>query len=111
MAVEDFYDKRIDIQEPSGETPDGKGGVALTWTVAHRRVKCSIQPMRAEEKLLYDKTVANKLMKIYLGVLANVEEHWRVVWGSKTFEILGTRTPAEKGWYMILDVVEVERGS
>lgn len=110
MAVEDFYDKRIDIEEPTG-TPDGMGGVARTWAKIHRRVKCSIQPMRAEEKVLYDKTVASKLMKIYLAVLADVEEHWRIIWGSKTFEILGIRTPAEKGLYMILDVMEVERGA
>lgn len=87
---------------------DGKGGLPDSWQVRYANVAARIRPLSATEQAKWGglPTIASHKVYIADGNL-DISEADRIVWGSRTFRILGVVNPDEQDYFLQLDCEEL----
>ena len=107
MSVDSLCIHRITIQENTA-TPDGKGGNPATWSNKHVNIKARIRPIAAREDERWEGVAADLTHTIYISDASlNIRESDRMLYGTRTFDILGVRDIDEWGRYLQLGVEEL----
>ena len=107
MSVETLCIHTITIQENTA-VPDGKGGNPATWTTKHANIKARIRPIAAREDERWEGVAADLTHTVYIAdATLDIKEKDRVVFGSRTFDILGVRDIDEWNRYLQLGVEEL----
>lgn len=100
---------RVSIQQ-RGATVDGYGQQVTTWTtVASAWAK--IEPLTGREQLAAAElraSVSHKITMRYRSIFANPQTaaQYRLVYGSRYFDITASLNPEERGVWIVLDCTE-----
>lgn len=93
----------ITIETPGVPVPDGDGGYTQTWTPV-TAVYASIMPatVRDLERLRQGTVIAQASHVVTLPYVTGVTTKARVVFGARTFAIVGVATPEERPRELVL---------
>lgn len=85
---------QVTIQQNSG-SKDDTGAVADNWTT-FATTRAAINPWKAKERTTDDKQAMHALFNVRIRYISGVLPSMRVVFGSRTFEILSIQDPEER---------------
>ena len=88
MAIIGKMDKRVDLQELV-KTADGQGGFTSTWSTAVT-VWAEFKKPTAVTAAVDGAMVSDMTREIGIRFRLDVKKGWRVVWGTRIFEVLHT---------------------
>ncbi len=109
MSVETLSIHTITIEQNTGTaTGDGKGGWPDSWAVKYEDIKARIQPRSANERSQWGglPTVGTHVIYVPDASLAITEKD-RIIFGTRTFNILGVRDIDEWGRFLTIDAEEI----
>ena len=87
---------------------DEKGGSPDSWQIRYNNVAARIQPIDARERVKWGGLPTIATHRIYVGDgTLSISEADRVVYGDRTFRILGVRNPDELDQFLILNCEEI----
>ncbi|KKK95665.1 hypothetical protein LCGC14_2670520 [marine sediment metagenome] len=104
--IENLYNSKINIIRVT-TAPDSMGGQAESETTLHNNLPCRINWSRGSEKIIFGRTAYYRDAKVYCSV-KDITVKDRVVYSSKTYEIVDVSNPDNVNKYMILDVKLIE---
>lgn len=87
---------RISIQSRGTPTPDGEGGFTDVWESVDT-VWSKVRPMRAKQVNEYRSINVHATHLIEVRGEVDVQESYRLVFGSRTFEVLTVEDEKEEG--------------
>jgi len=107
MSVETLCIHTIDVQR-NNPTPDRKGGRPDNWEALHTSIKARIRPVSARELAQWGglPTVLTHIVYVADASL-EIREKDRIVYGGRTFNVLGVRDVDELGRYLIINAEEL----
>ncbi len=104
MSISSLCDKTVTV-ERSGLTVSATGAYEETFGI-WKTVKARIQPLKADEMVKLGRQATDIGIRIYC-VPCGIQEPDRIVFGTRTFEVLGVRDIDEQGRLMTVDCVEL----
>ena len=104
MSIDSLCDKTITI-ERSGLTVSGTGAYEETYGI-WKTVTARIQPLSATEMVKLGREATDVGIRLYC-VPCGIQEPDRIVFGTRTFEVLGVRDIDEQDRLMTVDCVEL----
>jgi SPP1 family predicted phage head-tail adaptor len=96
--------ERVTIQSKT-RTADGAGGAAVAW-VDLATVWARVTPKAASEPLNGDQKTPHTIYTIRIRYRADTTAIRRIVWRSRTFNIIGTPNPDERRRYLDIEAEE-----
>lgn len=109
MAIEDFYDSSVTIQQLT-TTKTGMGGLKKDYSTRISGLKCRISSKRSREVDEFGKLTNRTILRLYCTATATnraIVASDRVVHSSKTYEITAVRNPAEQNHHLEIDLREI----
>ena len=103
MSIESLADKTVTIERSSVAVSD-TGAYEETFGI-WKTIKARIQPLKADELVKLGREATDIGIRLYC-VPAGIQEPDRIVYGGRTFEVLGGRDIDEQGRLMTVDCVE-----
>ena len=104
MSIESLADKTVTIQRASMDLmPSGAYEETFGEPVAW---KARIQPLTASELIKLGREATEVGIKLY-GIPPMIQEPDRVIYGDRTFRVIGVRDIDEQGRLATVDCVEV----
>ena len=104
MSLDSLCDKTVTV-ERSGLAVSASGAYEETFGI-WKIVKVRIQPLRADELVKLGKQATDIGIRLY-RVPCGIQEPDRIVYGSRTYEVLGVRDIDEQDRLMTVDCVEL----
>ncbi len=95
---------RITIRTPT-EVADGRGGVTRTFA-SHRVVWANVVPSQAFEALTGGQRQMTRTHRVQIRYRSDIDGDMEILFGSRTFQIVGIMDKMEKRRWTILDCVE-----
>lgn len=93
---------RVYLQAKS-VTRDSFGGETIAWTTkTPRPIWASIEPLSVREFFASQELRSQVTHRIVIRYYAGVKTEWRVLWGSRQFNIVSIINPDERNKEMIL---------
>ena len=97
-------DKRIVLQSPVN-TPDGMGGVTLTW-VDEKKVWAAVWPVSAVEVIRAEAPTMTITHRIRIRYYSGLDPSWRIQFGDRYFTIVSIVNRNEKN--VLQDILSKE---
>jgi len=104
MSIASLCDKTIIVQRLDITVSDA--GAYEESFAAWKVIKARIQPLTAAELVKLGREATDVGIKVYCEP-AGIQEPDRIVYGTRTFEILGVRDIDEQGRLSTIDCVEI----
>jgi len=104
MSIESLLVSAVNVQTPTA-TRDAYGGYTESWGNALVDMPCRINPVSGSESFSMGKEGATISHKIYC-IPATITESDRIVFGTRTFEIVEVRDTDELGRLMVIGCSE-----
>ena len=104
MSIESLCDKSVSVLRPTMITSD-TGAYEETFAV-WKTIDARIQPLTAAELTKLGREATDIGIRLYC-VPAGIQEPDRILYGSRTFEVIGVRDIDEQGRLMTVDCVEI----
>ena len=104
MSLDSLCDKTITVERSAVNTT-ATGAYEETFAI-WKTVKARIQPLRADELVKLGRQATDIGIRLYC-VPCGIQEPDRIVYGGRTFEVLGVRDIDEQGRLMTVDCVEL----
>ena len=102
---------RVTLQKPT-VVDDGQGGKTTTWTTGQvTDVPAAIEPLMGREAIEASKvqgTMSHRITIRYSSAVSGLTPTWRVVFGSRTFEIHAVKQIDERRREVQLECSEVQ---
>lgn len=86
---------------------DGLGGWTDTEVIVHNDLACRINWSKGAEKIIFDKTTYYRDAKVYCKVF-DILVTDKIVYDSKSYEVVSVSNPDNLNWYCVLDVKLIE---
>jgi len=100
----------ITIQQPVSSSRDDYGQKIETWTDVYADIRAAIWPMTGKE-FLASQVISSKIdTRIRIRYQAGILAKWRVVWGSRIFEISRVEQPDMRTVFLDLMCYEIHVG-
>ena len=107
MSVESLSIHTITVQRNEA-TFDGKGGMPDSWTDKYTAVACRIQPRSASERAKWGGVPTMATHVIYVpDATLDILEDDRIVFGERTFNVVGSLNMDEWDRFLTVDVEEI----
>ncbi len=104
MSIESLLVSTVNVQTPTA-TRDSYGGYEESWGNAIVGLPCRINPVSGTEAFSMGKEGATITHKIYC-VPRTITESDRIVFGTRTFDIIEVRDTDELGRLMVIGCTE-----
>ncbi len=104
MSLDTLCDKTVTVERPTTNVTD-TGAYEETFGI-WKTVKARIQPLSAVELVKLGRQATDVGIRLYC-VPCGIQEPDRIVFGTRTFEVLGVRDIDEQGRLMTVDCVEL----
>tara|TARA_R100001510_G_C7613590_1_gene176395 strand:- start:120 stop:449 length:330 start_codon:yes stop_codon:yes gene_type:complete len=95
---------KAELQSPTATT-DAGGGSAITWTRL-TDLYCNIKPVRADEKYRQGQVQDSVSHDVYIRHRDDISTKYRLVYGSRNFNIKGILNIDERDRYLLLKCQE-----
>jgi len=96
--------RKIQIQERL-RVPDGVGGSYDSWSTV-KTAWAKIEPLSSRETLFGMQLQLNVTHRITIRYTTGFDADYRILYGTRTFNIVGIRNPEERNKWLILDCEE-----
>ena len=96
--------QRAELQSQS-ETPDGAGGVALSWST-DRKIWCRIRPMSGDQRLEADQRESSVTHEIFARYRDDITTQKRIVHNSTPYNIEAVWSPDEREQFVQIMATE-----
>jgi head-tail adaptor len=109
MAIEDFYDSSVTIQQLTS-TKNPIGGLSKGYSTRISGLACRVSSKSGREADEFGKMTNRTILRLYCEATATnraIVASDRVVHGSKTYEVTAIRNPAERNHHLEIDLIEV----
>ena len=107
MSVASFCVHRVTIQTGSG-VDDYAGGYTHEWTNAYTNEPACIQPRSADERTKWSGLPTTATHVIYFpDTSLEFTEFARIIFGTRTFDVIGKRNIDELDRFLTVDVREI----
>ncbi len=105
--MRDLLRHRVDVEERV-LTDDAYMSSTAEWVKVIRNLRCRLEPMSEREKTLFHREGATLTHRLFFKPIRQVIDSnvSRVVFGSRTFEVVGSRDEDETGRLMVLHLHE-----
>ena len=107
MSVADFCVHKVTIQHDQGKN-DYAGGYEHDWVSVYSNIPACIQPRSADERTKWSGLPTMATHRIYFADTSmEFTEFARIVFGTRTFDVIGKRNIDELDRFLTVDVREV----
>ena len=107
MSVESLCVHTITIQRNSAVS-DGRGGTPDNWVTKHKDIAARIRPVGAREQAQWGGTPALLTHIVYVADASlEILEKDRILYGTRSFDVLGVRDIDELGRFLTIDAREI----
>ena len=100
--ITDLYNVTVDVLRIT-RTSDSMGGATETEVVHINDLPCRINWSRGSERVMFDKDTWFRDAKLYCAVV-DIQTKDRIVYDSKTYEVVNVSNPDNMGKYLIVEM-------